>query len=115
MVARVNDHGIQRIVYGLVGDSGPGGRLGEGSIALAALLSGKTGPFINIRQIWDLDVSGRAISILILGGTRNLLNGNYSRGNIDTVARNEVARWANGNVYDQLDACTAAATVNPSK
>ena len=115
MVARVNDHGIQRIVYGLVGDSGPGGRLGEGSIALAALLSGKTGPFINIRQIWDLDVEGRAISILILGGTRNLLNGNYSRGNIDTVARNEVARWANGNVYDRLDACTAAATVNPSK
>jgi hypothetical protein len=113
MMARINDKGIQRVVYGLVGDAGPGGRLGEGSIALVSELSGKSGPFVNLRQIWDLNIEGPQITVLVLGGTHNLLNGNYSRANIDTIARNEVARWSNGNVYGRLDACTAAATVNP--
>jgi hypothetical protein len=104
-----------RVVYAVVGDAGPATKLGEGSIALNAQLLGKFGePFLNMKATWTLDIdSGGAVSILVLGDTASLLNGNYSPLNIESVARRELSRWSGaGDPLARFEACRTIAPVN---
>jgi len=104
-----------RVVYAVVGDAGPATKLGEGSIALNAQLLGKFGePFLNMKATWTLDIDGGgAVSILVLGDTAGILNGNYSPLNIESVARRELARWSGpGDPLTRFEACRTIAPVN---
>ena len=107
-----------KLVYAVVGDGGPATKLGEGSIALNAMLLGKFGdPFLNMKATWSLDIdSGGPVSILVLGGTHRSLRGDYSPANVEAVARRSshigtamAIRWA------RFEACRAMAPVNHSK
>jgi hypothetical protein len=114
VVARVKTDGGERIVYGVAADEGPIRSFGEGSAALNQLLLSKTGPVINNAALDKLDISRTAVTILILGGTRQLLKGNFSRANIETVAHAEFVRWGRGaDPAKRLNACIAEAKVNP--
>jgi hypothetical protein len=107
-----------KVVYAIVGDGGPATKLGEASIALNAKLLGKFGePFLNMKATWSLDIdSGGPVSVLVLGGTRAALNGNYSPLNIESVARRELSRWSGpGDPLARFEACRAVAPVNPAK
>lgn len=117
MVARLKQGDSDRIIYGLIADAGPAGKLGEGSVALNAALLGKgEKPILNLKDTWALDISGPAVAILVFGGTRSLLKRNYSKSNIESVARQVFARWG-GNIdpIRRLDACMAQAKVNSKK
>lgn len=113
VIGRVKTATADRIVYGVAGDIGPIGNFGEGSIAFNQALLGKTGEMaMNVREAEALDIDDRTVSILILGGTRQLFNGDYSRANIEAVGRREFARWNGGNSLRRIDACAARAKVN---
>jgi hypothetical protein len=47
------------------------------------------------------------LAILVLSGTKQRLNGDYSRANIEKVGRAEFARWNGGgaNMTTRLNAC----------
>jgi len=115
---RVGDIAIvqskDRTVYALVGDEGPGTKLGEGSIALNASLLGKTGdPLLSMKDTWAIDIEGRAVSVLVLGGTHMSLNGDYSPRNIEAVARQELKRWnGDGDPMARFEACKTTAPAN---
>jgi Fungal chitosanase of glycosyl hydrolase group 75 len=115
---RVGDIAIvqskDRTAYAIVGDEGPGTKLGEASIALNAKLLGKSGePLVTMKDTWAIDIQGRAVSLLVLGGTNKSLNGDYSPRNIEAVARQELKRWnGDGDPMTRFDACKTAAPVN---
>jgi hypothetical protein len=54
------------------------------------------------------------LAILVLGGTKPLLGGDYSRENVARVGRRALARWNGAGADDtrRLDACIAQAAVN---
>jgi hypothetical protein len=113
MIARIRQGGAERIVYGLVADAGPAGQFGEGSVALNAALLGKADrPVMNMKETWALDIEGPPVTVLVLGGTRELLKGDYSTDNIEAVARAQFARWGGREPLRRLDACEARAKVN---
>jgi hypothetical protein len=113
MVARLSRAGMNRMVFGIVAEAGRPDRLGEGSIALNAALLGKEAPARSMKDTWNLDISTGQVAILVFGGTHALLNGNYSRQNVETVARQEFTRWNGGAGAQRLEACIAEAPVNP--
>jgi len=107
-----------KVVYAVVGDAGPATKLGEASVALNAMLLGKFGdPFLNMKATWSLDIdSGNPVSLLVLGGTRQNLRGDYSPANVEAVARQELARWnGRGDPLRRFEACRAVAPVNRAK
>jgi hypothetical protein len=113
MVARMKHGGVDRTVYGIVADAGPAGKFGEGSVALNAALLGKAdAPVMNMKETWTLDIEGPQVTVLVLGGTRDLLKGDYSRKNIEAVSRAEFAKWGRRDPMRQLDACVSRAKVN---
>jgi hypothetical protein len=115
VVARLKRDGADRVVYGVIADAGPPTQLGEGSIALNASLLGKRGDTVmNVRDVDALDIDGPAVSVLVLGGTRDMLKGDYSRRNIEAIGRREFWHWsgADGDPLRRLDACMAQAVVN---
>jgi hypothetical protein len=112
VIAQINQGGTVRMVYGLVGDAG-GVRLGEASVAFNASLLGKsTGLMLSLRETWAVDIDGPKVAVLVLGGTREKLNGLYNFSNISAVARSEFARWGGADAIKRLEACFAAAPVN---
>lgn len=113
-IARLKQGGIDRVVYGIVGDGGPATKLGEASIAFNAMLLGRYGDvFLDMKDTWTLDIEGPAVSLLVLGDTQRSLNGDYSPRNIEAVARRELARWnGNGDPLARFEACRAIAPVN---
>jgi hypothetical protein len=107
-----------KVVYAIVGDAGPATKLGEGSIALNAMLLGKFGdPFPNMKATWSLDIGGSGpVSLLVLGGTNRNLHGDYSARNVETVAKAELAHWnGHGDPLRRFEACRAMAPVNPAR
>jgi hypothetical protein len=112
MVARMKRDGVERTIYGIVADAGPAHQLGEGSAALNAALLGRTRPLINMRDSWALDIEGSAVTTLVLGGTRDKFRGDYSRKNVEAVAKAEFTRWGGADPLARLDACVARAKVN---
>jgi hypothetical protein len=115
VVVRVKNGADERIIYAVAADEGPIGHFGEGSAALNQALLGKSGPVMNNRSLNILDIDdGRVMTVLILGGTKRLLNGDYSRGNVEAVGRAEFARWGGRGIdsTERLNACIAQAKVN---
>jgi hypothetical protein len=107
VVARLAGAPADRVVYGVVGDTGPIAQFGEASIAFNRELLGKSKPIMNDHDVDSLDISSSPVTVLVLGGTKALLHGDYSRANIEAVGRREFARW-NGDPSDptrRLDAC----------
>jgi hypothetical protein len=114
-VARFQSETVKPLVYGVIADAGPIAKIGEGSIAFNQQLKGMSGPIINNNGLNQLAIDdGRTIGIVMLGGTKKLLNGNYTRENIEKVARSQLERWG-GKGSDptiRLNACLKNAAVN---
>jgi hypothetical protein len=114
VVARVKTSAGDRYVYGVAADEGPIGKFGEGSILFNQKLLGKTGAVMNNRGLNMLDIDRTPVAVAILGGTRDLLKGDFSQGNVEKVAKAEFARWGGGSDPERrMDACAAAAKVIP--
>jgi hypothetical protein len=112
VVARIKTSDGDRYAYGVAADEGPIGKFGEGSILFNQQLLGKTGAVMNNRGLNALDIDHTPVAIAILGGTRDLLKGDFSQGNVERVAKAEFARWGGGGDPEKrMDACAAAATV----
>jgi hypothetical protein len=96
-----------RVVYGVVGDTGPVAQFGEGSIAFNRALLATSKPIENGHDANTLDISSGPVTILVLGGTKGRLAGDYSPQNIEQVGSSEFARWSGGspNETRRLDAC----------
>ncbi len=109
----------ERVAFGIAADAGPIEQFGEGSIAFNQILRGKAGePVMNVKDVNALDIDSdflkgenATLAILVLGGTKKLLGGNYSRENIERIGREELARWNGGGerLTARLNACVAKA------
>jgi hypothetical protein len=107
--------GTERIAFGIAADAGPIEQFGEASVAFNQILLGQTSkPVMNIDDVNSFHISSErlkkenaTLAILVLGGTKQRLSGNYSRENIDKVGRAELARWNGGgaDMKARLKAC----------
>jgi Fungal chitosanase of glycosyl hydrolase group 75 len=107
VVGRLAGAPPDRLIFGVIGDTGPIAQFGEASIAFNRALLGKSGPIMNDHDTDALDIDSPPVTVLLLGGTKALLGGDYSRRNIEAVGRAEFARW-NGDPshpIQRLDAC----------
>jgi hypothetical protein len=112
VVARMRTSTGDRYAYGVAADEGPIRKFGEGSILFNQQLLGKRGAVMNNHGLNELDIDHTPVAIVILGGTRDLLKGDFSQRNVERVAKAEFARWGAGNEPEKrMDACAAAATV----
>jgi hypothetical protein len=112
-----------QIAYGIVADTGPFNQIGEGSIAFNQKLLARSDLIMNLRALESVDIDlGRlerqegqqgTLAILVLGGTKQLLGGNYSRETIEQAGREAFARWSGAAGTRRLNACIAQATTNP--
>lgn len=110
VIARLKRNGSERFAYGIVADAGPITNFGEASIAFNQALLGRAGDLVmNVREVEALDIEGGPINVLILGGTKELLKGDYSRSNIENVARREFVRWGGPNPGARIEACAVQA------
>ena len=66
-----------------------------------------------MKDTWAIDIQGRPVSLLVLGGTNKSLNGDYSPRNIEAVARQELKRWnGDGDPMARFEACKTTAPAN---
>ncbi len=107
VVARLEGTAVERVVFGVVGDTGPVWQIGEASVAFNQALLAKSRPILNGHDLSDLNISGTPVTLLVLSGTKPQLDGNYSRQNIEEVGRREFARWNDdpAKPTQRLDAC----------
>jgi hypothetical protein len=106
VVAQIADGSANRVIYGVVGDTGPVARFGEASIAFNRALLENSDLTMNNPDTGRLEIEGTSVAILILGGTKSLLRGDYSQENIDHIGRQEFARWSgDDHSAKRLDAC----------
>jgi hypothetical protein len=110
----------ERVIYGVVGDTGPEQQIGEGSISLVRQLRGAAQPN-NATEVRDLDLkiierpAGiTSLAVLVLGETAKDIGFDFSAANIEKVARNALQKWASGHA-GRLQSCADAAPVNPFK
>ena len=107
--------------YGIAGDTGPYDQFGEGSIAFNKALLDDHRQIENGKDVDSLDINlaeprtqhleGASMAVLLFGGTRRLLGGDYSEANIRKVGEAQLKRWnakASGG-EGRLDACLDAA------
>jgi hypothetical protein len=109
----------EHIAFGVAGDAGPIEQFGEGSIAFHLALRGKmSAPVMNVQDVNALDIDGEflkkknaTLAILVLGGTKKRLGGNYARENIEKIGREELTRWNGGGerLTERLNACVTKA------
>lgn len=112
VIARIKTGNGERFAYGVAADEGPIGKFGEGSILFNQELLGKSGAVMNNQGLNALDIDHTPVAIAILGGTRDLLKGDFSQHNVERVAKAEFTRFgAGGDPEKRFDACAAAATV----
>jgi hypothetical protein len=110
-----------QIAYGIAGDTGPYDHFGEGSIAFNKALLGIDKPVESAREVDRLDINlaepdqrhgdGASLAVLLLGGTKRLLGGDYSQANIQKVGQAQFKRWsaAGSGGEARLGACFDAA------
>jgi hypothetical protein len=113
----------ERVVFGIIGDTGPFQKIAEGSIAFNSKLLGRQTPLKNSseQKFIDIDLDDvpsaraniKAMGILILGGTSLKLAGDYSAKNIDKVGGELFAKWSGPRLLDRLRSCMRAAEENP--
>src|SRR6185436_11310033 len=110
----------ERLVYGFAAETGPPGQFGEASYAFARLLrdDAPESPS-NVIDVYRADIgppwlrkNGASLSILLLGGTKAALRGDFSKENVERVGRAEFAKWSGGANTKRLNACTASAKEN---
>jgi hypothetical protein len=105
-----------QMAYGIAGDTGPYDHFGEGSIAFNKALLDQSGPIENAKEVDRLDIdlaepngrpgAGASLAVLVLGGTKRLLAGDYSAANIRRIGQAQFRRWrAGGPGNGRLDAC----------
>jgi hypothetical protein len=92
-----------RIVYGIAGDTGPYDHFGEGSIAFNKTLLGVESPIENAKDVDRLDIdiskpdryhgSDASLAVLLLGGTKRLLDGDFSASNIRKIGEAQYKQW----------------------
>lgn len=98
-------------VYAVVGDTGPAGELGEGSIALNGQLLGKTRPPANYQEVRGKGpYAGRGwtvpkAAVLIFPGSRDEAEPFMGVDRIDAAARQRFDAWGG---VERLNACIAA-------
>lgn len=109
-----------RVVYGIVGDIGPFNHFGEGSIAFNKTLLGVQKEIANARDVDSLDIDlasvdqphgpDASLSVLLLGGTRKLLNANFNSPNVRRVGQAQLKQWrAAASVKERVRACLEVA------
>jgi hypothetical protein len=107
---KVGGKDVYTYAYGVAADEGPISKFGEGSALFNQKLLGKSGPVMNVHGLNALDFDQANVAILILGGTRDLLKGDFSQSNVESVAKTEFARWGgNAEPTTRLEACAAVA------
>jgi hypothetical protein len=109
------------IAYGIAGDTGPYDHFGEGSIAFNKALLDEHKRMENAADVNNLDINlaepgrlhleGASMAVLVLGGTKRLLGGDYSATNIRKVGQAQFKRWsaAVSGGEARLNACFDAA------
>jgi hypothetical protein len=109
------------IAYGIAGDTGPYDHFGEGSIAFNKALLDERRRIEDARDVDSLDIDlaeprrqhleGASLAVLLLGGTRRLLGGDYSEANIRKVGEVQLKRWSAAvpGSEGRLNACLDAA------
>lgn len=109
------------IAYGIAGDTGPYDHFGEASIAFNKALLGQHRSIenaadanrldINLAEPARLRLAGASMAVLVLGGTKKLLGGDYSAANIRRVGKAQLKRWSAAVAGDarRLHACLNAA------
>jgi Fungal chitosanase of glycosyl hydrolase group 75 len=114
-----------RLVFGIVGDTGPTGQIGEGSVAFINKLLDQSHQPMNSSAVNRLDINLEkpepeyreigSLAVLVLGNTSQLLKGNYTPANIEQVGRKALARWAGAIGPSRFLVCVGDATPNPLK
>ena len=114
-----------RMVFGIVGDTGPVGQIGEASIAFVNKLLNQSQEPMNSGAVnkLDIDLEKReaeyrdisSMAVLVIGNTSQLLNGNYSPANIERVGKKALAKWSARSGRRRLLSCVNSATANPLK
>ncbi len=119
----------ERLAYGIVGDTGPHNKMGEGSLFFNRVLFDVFNtPMREEIETWQADQSVKdwnadhpndrgTISILVLGNTRQYLNNDFSRDNIQAVAAARFALWNQDSQHPRarLNACVSQAAQNPER
>ena len=91
--------GSNNPVFAVVGDLGPSNRLGEGTVALAGKLLGKTAPPKNYNEIRGrAEFAGRGWTVpralvLVFPGTRDLASPFMTTTRIDAASRTKFEEW----------------------
>jgi len=110
-----------RTVYGIAGDTGPYDHFGEGSIAFNKTLLDVSAPIENAREVDRLDIdlaeahqrlgADASMAVLLLGGTKRLLGGDYSAANVKKIGEAQFKRWSGevSGAEARLAACFSAA------
>ncbi len=109
------------IAYGIAGDTGPYDHFGEASIAFNKALLDEHRQIEDAKDVDSLDIDlaeprrlhleGASLAVLVLGGTKKLLGGDYSEANIRKVGEAQFKRWSAAASGDEgrLNACFDAA------
>jgi hypothetical protein len=117
VVARLRAGPKDRLVFGVAADAGPIAKFGEGSVLFNQLLFRDAKPVVNNHGLNSLDHRD-PVAILILGGSGKSLNQDYTRDNIERVAKAAFAKWGadkNADPVERFDACVGGAPVNPRR
>lgn len=123
VVGQLNLGSQRRTVYGIAADTGPFDQFGEGSIPFNQKLLGRSDTIINSKDLNSIDIDlGQlekqaarqgTLAILVLGGTKQLFKGDFSRENVKRIGRQEFARWNSGaDGANRLNACVEQTTTN---
>jgi hypothetical protein len=113
-------NGEERIVYAVIGDSGPTESFGEASVALIQLLQKKSlQPVENNAALNSWDIDGKiVITVLLLGKTDAMIGPQYTRQAIEAAGRNALAKWndknGTGDILQRLRMCSSQAPPNKS-
>lgn len=115
----------ERLVFGIVGDTGPIGQIGEGSVAFVGKLLDQSPEPMNSAAVNRLDIDLErpepeyreigSLAVLVLGNTSPLLKGDYTPAGIERVGREVLASWSAAVGPSRLSACIGDAPPNPLK
>ena len=92
-------------VPAIVGDSGDGNRIGEGSVALNMALLGKTVQPANYQQAKQLDTGTQDIIVAVIPGSRSFA---LQRPHTSETISGRAKSWASGQGYGSMAEFTAA-------
>ncbi|WP_369721348.1 hypothetical protein AB8Z38_30670 [Bradyrhizobium sp. LLZ17] len=106
--------GKERLIFAVIGDSGPTQSFGEASVALIQLLrSGSLTPVASNRDLnsWDRKMD---VTILLLGNTEDTVGLGFTHQAIQMAGTSELQKWngGTGDILKRLRACSRQAPLN---